>query len=59
MPNIDTKKSKKKPSIPEIKKALKEYEKDELISMLMDCYKMSKEVKNYVHVLLQPEEALE
>ncbi|MFD0961595.1 DUF6155 family protein [Paenibacillus chungangensis] len=51
------KEGKKKPSIPEIKKALKQYEKDALITMLVDCYKSSKDVKNYIHVLLHPEDA--
>lgn len=49
----------KKLSIPEIKKALKSYDKELLLSIIMDCYKQSKDVKNYIHVLLNPEEAIE
>lgn len=46
-------------SIPEIKKALKTYDKESLISILLDCYKQSRDVKNYIHVLLNPEDAIE
>jgi hypothetical protein len=46
-------------SIPEIKKSLKTYDKDVLVSMIIDCYKISSDVKNYIHVLLSPEEAVE
>lgn len=49
----------KKLTVPEIKKALKTYEKDALISILLDCYKQSKDVKNYMHVLLNPEGGIE
>jgi len=49
----------KKLSIPDIKKALKAYDKETLISILMDCYKQSGDVKNYIHVLLNPEDAIE
>ena len=49
----------KKLLIPDIKRTLKTYEKDALVSMLIDCYKMSDDVKNYVHVLLRPDEAIE
>jgi len=47
-----------KMSVPEIKKALKSYDPETLISIILDCYKMSKETKNYIHVLLKPEEAI-
>jgi len=49
----------KKLSITEIKKALKTYDKEALISILVDCYKQSQDVKNYIHVLLNPDEAIE
>ncbi|MFD0676895.1 MULTISPECIES: DUF6155 family protein [unclassified Paenibacillus] len=49
----------KKTSIPEIKKSLKSYEKEALISMLMDCYKLSSDVKNYIHILINPDETIE
>jgi hypothetical protein len=49
----------KKLSIPEIKKALKSYDKESLVSILLDCYKQSRDVKNYIHILLNPEEAIE
>lgn len=48
----------KKLTITDIKKSLKSYEKEALVSMLIDCYKQSREVKNYIHVLLNPEEAI-
>ncbi|MGI2296144.1 hypothetical protein [Paenibacillus sp. GXUN7292] len=47
-----------KMSVPEIKKALKSYDPETLISIILDCYKTSKETKNYIHVLLKPEEAI-
>lgn len=46
-------------SIPALKKALKAYDQETLISILVDCYKQNQEVKNYIHVLLSPEEAIE
>lgn len=49
----------KKLTVLEIKRALKTYDKDALVSIIMDCYKQSKDVKNYIHVLLNPEEAIE
>ncbi|AST97819.1 DUF6155 family protein [Shouchella clausii] len=49
----------KKLSIPEIKKALKSYDKESLITLLIDGYKQSQEMKNYIHVLLNPEETIE
>lgn len=48
----------KKLTITDIKKSLKSYDKEALVSMLIDCYKQSREVKNYIHVLLNPEEAI-
>lgn len=49
----------KKMKIPEIKRALRAHDKEDLISILIDCYKQSNDVKNYIHVLLNPEEAIE
>jgi hypothetical protein len=49
--------TKKTISLPEIKRQLKTYSSDELISIVMDCYKLSEDVKNYVHVMLDPEGA--
>lgn len=46
-------------SVPEIKKVLKGYNPEALVSIIADCYKLSKETKNYIHVLLKPEEAIE
>lgn len=45
-------------SLPQIKRELREYDKDTLISILLDCYKMSGDVKDYLHILLKPEEAI-
>jgi len=47
-----------KMTLPQIKRELREYDKDALISILLDCYKMSSEVKDYLHILLKPEEAI-
>lgn len=47
-----------KVSIPDLKRALRSYDHDVLISMMVECYKMSDDVKNYIHVLLNPEEAI-
>ena len=49
----------KRLTLTEVKKSLKTYEKEALLSILVDCYKQSAEVKNYIHVLLNPEEAIE
>lgn len=42
-------------SLPELKKQLKSYKTEELISIIVDCYKLSEDVKKYVHVMLEPE----
>lgn len=49
----------KKRTAPEIKKALRNYEKEKLVSIIMDCYKLSGDVKDYIHTLLDPDEAIE
>ncbi|MDO3410931.1 DUF6155 family protein [Saccharibacillus sp. CPCC 101409] len=54
-----TKNAQKKVTIPAIKKTLKTYDKDALISMMLDCYRMSGDVKNYIHILMNPEETIE
>lgn len=47
-----------KVSVPDLKRALKSYDHDVLISMMVECYQMSDVVKNYIHVLLNPEAAV-
>lgn len=42
-------------SIPELKKQLKTYKADELVSIIVDCYKSSSDVKSYIHMMLEPE----
>jgi TusA-related sulfurtransferase len=41
----------------ELKKQLKTYKAEELISIIVDCYKSSDDVKKYIHVMLDPESA--
>lgn len=48
-------KTSSKLSLPQLKKQLKSYKTDELVNMLVDCYKLSDDVKNYIHVLIEPE----
>lgn len=43
--------------LPELKKQLKTYKVEELISIIVDCYKSSDDVKKYIHVMLDPESA--
>jgi hypothetical protein len=47
--------NKKNPSLPEIKKHLKAQSADQLVALLMECYKLSPDVKNYIHVMIDPE----
>jgi hypothetical protein len=42
-------------SLPELKKQLKSYKTNDLISIIVDCYKLSDDVKKYVHIMLEPE----
>lgn len=49
----------RKITVTQVKKALKDYDKDTLLSILMDCYKQSNDVKNYIHVLINPDEAVD
>ncbi|WP_336784690.1 DUF6155 family protein [Paenibacillus sp. MMO-177] len=42
-------------TLPQLKKQLKSYKQEELISIILDCYKSSADVKNYIHMLLEPE----
>ena len=42
-------------SIPELKKQLKSYKAEELVSIIIDCYKSSSDVKSYIHMMLEPE----
>lgn len=42
-------------SIPELKKQLKTYKADELVSIIVDNYKSSEDVKRYIHMMLEPE----
>ncbi|MEC0231010.1 DUF6155 family protein [Paenibacillus alba] len=42
-------------SIPEVKKHLKTYKAEELISIIIDCYRSSEDVKKYIHMMLEPE----
>jgi hypothetical protein len=44
---------------PQIKKELRNFEKEKLVSIIMDCYKMSGEVRDYINNLLDPDEAIE
>jgi hypothetical protein len=44
-------------SVPAIKKQLKTQSTDELIAIIMDCYKLSEDVKKYIHVMMDPEGA--
>jgi TusA-related sulfurtransferase len=44
-------------SLPELKKQLKTCKTNELISIIMDCYKLSEDVKNYIQFMLEPESA--
>lgn len=54
-----TKRESTKTTIPEIKKWLKTYDKDVLISMIIDYYRISNDVKNYIYVQMSPDEAIE
>ncbi len=47
--------NKKNPSLPDIKKHLKAQSTDQLVALLMECYKLSSDVKNYIHVMIDPE----
>jgi hypothetical protein len=49
----------KKISMTEVKKILKDYDQNTLISIIMDCYKQSSDVKNYIHVLINPDKTIE
>lgn len=42
-------------SLPELKKQLKTYKPEELVSIIVDCYKSSADVKKYIHMMLDPE----
>ncbi|REE90632.1 hypothetical protein A8990_106137 [Paenibacillus taihuensis] len=42
-------------SIPALKKQLKTYKTEELVSIIVDCYRSNPEVKKYIHMLLEPE----
>ncbi|MDF2647115.1 MAG: hypothetical protein K0Q73_2920 [Paenibacillus sp.] len=42
-------------SIPELKKQLKTYKAEELVSIIIDCYKSSSDVKSYIHMMMEPE----
>ncbi|NOU99395.1 DUF6155 family protein [Paenibacillus planticolens] len=42
-------------TIPQLKKELKSYGADTLISIIVDNYKSSPDVKKYIHMLLDPE----
>ena len=42
-------------SLPELKKQLKTYKTEELVSIIIDCYKSSPDVKKYIHMMLEPE----
>lgn len=42
-------------TLPQLKKELKTYEPDALISIIIDNYKSSPDVKKYIHMLLDPE----
>ena len=42
-------------SLPELKKQLKTYKAEELVSIIIDCYKSSADVKKYIHMMLEPE----
>lgn len=42
-------------TIPQLKKELKTYEADALISIIIDNYKSSPDVKKYIHMLLDPD----
>lgn len=44
---------------PQIKRELRKFEKEKLVSMIMDCYKMSGEVRDYINDVLNPAEAIE
>lgn len=44
---------------PQIKRELRNFEKEKLVSMIMDCYKLSGEVRDYINNLLDPGEAIE
>jgi TusA-related sulfurtransferase len=44
-------------SLPELKKQLKTCKTNELISIIMDCYKLSEDVKKYIQFMLEPESA--
>lgn len=50
--------SKSQLPLPELKRYLKEASQPELISLIMDCYKMNDEVKKYFQMKLRPEETL-
>lgn len=45
--------------IPELKKNLNEYEHKELIKVIGDLYKLNQEVKDYLHVKIMGEEAVQ
>jgi hypothetical protein len=42
-------------SLPELKKQLRTYKTEELVSIIIDCYKSSEDVKKYIHMILEPE----
>ncbi|UJF32646.1 DUF6155 family protein [Paenibacillus hexagrammi] len=42
-------------SIPDLKKQLKTYKAEELVSIIIDCYKSNNDVKKYIHMMLDPE----
>jgi hypothetical protein len=42
-------------SLPELNKQLKTYKAEELVSIIIDCYKSSADVKKYIHMMLEPE----
>ncbi|HBI03418.1 MAG TPA: hypothetical protein DDY49_05245 [Paenibacillaceae bacterium] len=44
---------------PQIKRELRNFEKEKLISLIMDCYKMNGDVRDYINHVLNPSEAIE
>lgn len=46
-----------KVSVSELKKHLKQHKPEELISIIVDCYKISPDVKKYVYLMMAPEHA--
>lgn len=49
----------KKISLTQLKKELKTYKTEELISIIVDCYNLSDDVKKYILVKFEPENSLE